>query len=80
MELIDEGAKVAFFLKVLFLEGKKRKKLFERYHPKTVYISSSRIICAKNGRFDEVKSSAMAYAWFVWEKGYKGNTVLKWIN
>jgi len=23
---------------------------------------------------------AIAYAWFVWEKGYKGDTVLKWFN
>lgn len=24
--------------------------------------------------------SAVAYAWFVWEKGYKGDTTIKWIN
>ena len=24
--------------------------------------------------------SAVAYAWYVWEKGYKGETIIKWIN
>lgn len=24
--------------------------------------------------------SAVAYAWYVWQKGYKGNTIVKWIN
>lgn len=24
--------------------------------------------------------SAAAYAWFVWEKGYKGETTVKWFN
>ena len=28
----------------------------------------------------EKKSSAVCYAWFVWEKGYKGDTIVKWIN
>jgi hypothetical protein len=24
--------------------------------------------------------SAVAYAWFIWEKGYKGKTVIDWFN
>ena len=30
--------------------------------------------------FDKYTSSAVAYAWFVFEKGYKGDTIVKWIN
>lgn len=33
-----------------------------------------------NGDFDSISSSAVAYAWYVWEKGYTGDTVLKWFN
>ena len=80
LETVDEGHKVAMFLKLLFLEGKARKEFFTIFPPRTVYVSSSRIKCAKNGKFDCVGSSAIAYAWFVWEKGYKGDTVIKWIN
>lgn len=24
--------------------------------------------------------SAVAYAWFIWEKGYKGEPVVRWFN
>ena len=59
------------FLKVQVLEGKERKQLFLDYPPKTVYVSSSRLNCARNGDFDTYPRSAMAYAWYVWEKGFK---------
>lgn len=81
LDIIPNGNKVAMFLKLQFLEGKKRKKLFLEHPPKIVYVSSSRLNCAKNGDFATyTKNSAIAYAWFVWEKGYKGDTLIKWIN
>ena len=83
LRLVGEGYKVAMFLKVQFLEGKERKKLFAEYPPKTIYVSSSRLLCAKNGEFEQMKAaggSAVAYAWFVWVKGYTGDTTIKWIN
>lgn len=78
-----DGTKVAMFLKLQFLEGKARKKLFEKHPPKTIYVASSRLLCAKNGEFQKMRDgggSAVAYAWFVWEKGYRGNTIVKWFN
>ena len=77
---VDTGRKVCMFLKVLFLETQKRKQLFIKHPPKTIYISSSRINCAKNGDFKTYNQSAIAYAWYVWIKGYQGETVVKWIN
>lgn len=77
LSLIDDGNKVCMFLKVQFLEGKSRKKLFKNTPPSRVWVSSSRIKCGKNGVFG---SSMVAYAWYVWEKGYKGDTILKWFN
>ena len=79
---MQHGAKVAMLLKLTFLEGRERRALFRDYPPKRVYVSSRRIMCAKNGDFASMtgKSSAMAYAWFVWEKGYKGETVVRWFN
>ncbi len=83
MELVPEGKKVAMFLKVQFLEGKARKEMFKKYPPKTVYVSSSRLLCAKNAQFDDMKAgggSAVAYCWYIWEKGFYGETTLKWVN
>ena len=80
LKIIPEGRKVALFLKLQFLESKKRKQFFLKYPLKTLYVSSSRLICAKNGEFNKIKSSAVAYCWFVWKKGYKGDTIIKWFN
>lgn len=83
LELVPDGHKVAMFLKLQFLEGKARRELFEKYPPKTVYVASGRLLCAKNGDFEGMRAgggSAVAYAWYVWEKGYSGDTVIKWFN
>lgn len=83
LQIIPEGRYLCMFLKVTFLEGKGRKQMFLNTPPKYVFVSSSRINCAMNGRFEGLRStggSAVAYAWFVWEKGYKGDTIIKWIN
>lgn len=83
IELIPNGNKIAMFLKVQFLEGKARRELFEKHPPKTIWVASSRLLCAKNGEFQRMRDgggSAVAYAWFIWEKGYKGKTVIDWFN
>lgn len=81
MEIMSDGRKIALFLKLQFLEGKARRRFFNEYPPKTIYVSSGRLCCAMNGDFDKYsKSNAVAYAWFIWEKGYTGDTVVKWFN
>lgn len=80
IESVSVGHKVAMFLKLQFLEGKARKEFFQKHPPKVVYVSSSRLKCAINGEFEKCSSSAVAYAWFVWEKGFKGNPIIKWVN
>lgn len=76
LQTISTGRKVAMFLKLQFLEGKARKEFFSKYPPKVVHISSGRIECAMNGKFKG--ESAVSYAWFIWEKGYTGQTIIKW--
>ena len=69
LSIIPTGNKVAMFLKLQFMEGKARKELFKCHPPKTIYVSSSRLLCAKNADFDGMIAgggSAVAYAWYVW--------------
>ena len=83
IKTVTNGHKVAMFLKLQFLEGKSRRKLFEEHSPKTIYVASSRLLCAKNAEFEKMKQgggSAVAYAWFIWEKDYKGETIVRWFN
>lgn len=82
LKIVRYSDKVAMFLKLQFLEGKKRKEFFLTHPPKTIYVSSSRLLCAKNGDFESARKvgSAVAYGWFVWYKWFIGDTVIKWFN
>lgn len=83
LELVEECSKVAMFLKIQFLEGKIRyKELFSKYPPKTIYVAVNRYGCSKTGEFDENENcgSAICYCWYIWQKGFKGDPTLKWIN
>ena len=83
LDISMDSTKIAMFLKVQFLEGKARRKLFDEHPPKIIYVASSRLLCAKNGEFEKMRQgggSAVAYAWFVWEKGFKGAPIVRWFN
>lgn len=79
LEIIPTGNKVAMFLKIQFLESERRRKLFDKSPPKYVYVFSKRVNCAKNGNFERYTSSAICYAWYIWEKGYNDEPVLRWL-
>ena len=76
---IKDGCKVAMLLKLTFLEGQKRRKMFDDNPPARIHVYSKRMGCYKNGDFDTYESSAVCYAWFVWEKGNKNLPVIDWI-
>lgn len=96
MELLPENGKLALFLKLTFLESDGRRDLFKKYPPKTIYVCANRILCGLNGDFrakdkqgnviynkdgtPKRMSSATCYAWFVWEKNFHGDPIIKWIN
>lgn len=78
LKISDNGDLYIFLGRIQFLEGKARRKIFDADPPKYVFVHSERINCWKDGK--EVKeSSAMCYAWYVFEKGYKGDTIVKWL-
>lgn len=78
--LKEDGQRAIFFLKIQFLEGKSRYSFFQENPPKYVYVHSSRMNCVRGGRFEEYQSSAVCYAWYVFEKGFKGDTIIRWIK
>lgn len=83
MDLIDNGHKVAMYLKITFLEGKGRREMFKKYPPKYVYVSSSRLGCAKNGKLEDNGNwpgGATCFAWYIWEKGFTGEPKIRWFN
>lgn len=79
LDLIDNGNYVIMFLKIQFLEGKERRKLFDNNPPKYVYVNSTRQTCYINGDMSVKMSSASCYCWYIWEKGFKGEPTIRWI-
>ena len=82
LDLLENGQQAIFFLKIQFLESQKRyKEIFSKYPPKYIYVFTERCLCAMNGEFEidgKRQSSAVCYAWYVFEKEFKGDTILRW--
>lgn len=81
LRLLPDGGIACFFLKTVALESKGRYDRIYRFAPpKYIFQCIERVLCVKNGDFEHFKgSSAQAYAWFVWEKGFHGKPTLDWI-
>lgn len=84
LSLLDDGGYACFLLKTTAIESRSRYECIYKFNPpRYVFQFIDRILCAKNGDFEwsrkNLGAGAQAYAWFVWEKGYKGQTTLDWI-
>ena len=79
LEVTRYGCYTVMFLKIQFLEGQARLKLFKKHPPKFVYVNSARQICSMNGEFEKYNASAICYCWFIWQKGFTGEPVIRWI-
>lgn len=84
MELLEDDGQMAMFLKIQFLEGAKRKELFDKYPPKYIYVFRNRMATWNNGLEKDPKTgkrwaTTMCHAWFVWEKGSTSEPVIRWL-
>lgn len=86
-EFIDKSLKISdvafIFAKLQFLEGVSRKPWFANVPLKYVYVYSHRANPWKNGQSTDENgkkwSSTMAFAWYVFDKGYTGKPIINWI-
>jgi hypothetical protein len=71
---------VAMFLKITFLEGKKRYDFFKNNKMlKYVLVFSDRQPLYKNGIVDN-SGNAICYAWYIWDKSYNGLPTIDWLR
>ena len=79
----EKGNIICMFLKIQFLEGIKRRHLFDTNPPKEVLVFSQRQSPYRNGNPLDEKgerwSSVMCFCWFIWEVGFTGKPTIKWI-
>lgn len=85
---IEKGLQIAkkyviILAKIQLLEGEKRKLFFENNPPHYIYVFSKRCSTLRNGEeIDENGkkiTTVLCLAWYVWEVGYKGETIVRWI-
>ena len=73
----------ALFVRLTYLEGKKRKDMFTNNPPSDIIILSDRIrfgtgLLEPINKKDQL-GGMIAYAWIVFRKGHEGPTNMKWI-
>lgn len=78
-ELIEDERYAIFFLKIQFLESKLRKEMFVKYPLKYLIVNSERQQCAKDADFEKYKATTQCYCWYIFQKGYKGEPIVKWL-
>ena len=87
-EFIAHGLKqtdryLVFLAKIQTLEGVERKKILENSQLKYIYVHSTRQATWKNGEPLDPKgkkwATTMMLAWFVWDKEYNGEPVVRWL-
>lgn len=72
---------VVMLARVAFLEGMGRKLWFETSPLARVHVSSRRLpMMHRNGETISNVSSAMAFAWFVWDARHVGEPVIRWFD
>ena len=76
--------KVAILMPLRYLSSEARYSgIYKKFPPSRVYVYQERICIAKNADFDtynDAGANMEIYAWYIWEKGHKGTTELKWIS
>ncbi|GHU09534.1 hypothetical protein FACS1894151_07460 [Spirochaetia bacterium] len=71
------GVDVIFFVRLSFLSGIRRLKIFSQYNPAYVYVYSARAHCYKNGDVRGV-ANMIDYV-IIWKPPYKNTSCLRWI-
>ena len=87
-EFIEKGLEVSkryviMLCKIQLLEGAKRKNMFLNTPLKYIYVHTTRQATWKGGKPLDPKgrkwSTTMCLAWFVWDKTFEGEPVVRWI-
>ena len=76
--------KVALLMPLRYLSsGSRYNAVYRNYPPRCVYVYQERICIAKNAEFEKYSDAGAnmeIYAWYIWERGFKGTTELRWIS
>ena len=78
---LDVCPRVVMLLRLAFLESERRRPILDDAGLKRVLVFRKRLPMMHRAGWEGKKgNSAMAFAWFIWERGYQGLTELKRIS
>jgi len=70
---LERAPLVAMLLRLAFLESVKRSHLLDAGHLARVHVFANRLpMMHRDGWSGKRASSAIAFAWFVWDRNYNG--------
>jgi hypothetical protein len=81
LEILPEGGLYIALMNITYLAGQKRyQRVYSKGSLREIYVFSKRIECWKNGERPKDKCGSIAnYAWYVFQKGFKGQPTLYWL-
>ena len=81
LEQVKDNGRVIMLLPTTTLAGVNRyKKIFRYEPPKYVYVfprNTYALLVAEGD--DKISTPKLSHSWFIWEKGYTGETIVKWL-
>jgi hypothetical protein len=74
------SGKVAFLMRMAWLEGQRRRRLFKSMPFARLWVFSARLAHMHRYDYDGPKtSSTIPFAWFVWDKSHVGKPTVGWL-
>jgi len=74
-------SKVAFLMRLVWLAGQRRRRMFESTHLARVWVFSARIPrMHRHGYVGPTTTSTIDFAWFVWDRVHIGPPTIGWLS
>ena len=72
--------KVILLLNIYYLSSQDRYELLTNSPLKYIYVHSERVTMFPYGEEKPKSSGTKMFAWFVWEHGYEGEPIVRWLS
>ena len=80
LDQVKDNGRVIMLLPTTTLAGVNRyKKIFSIEPPKYVYVFARNTYALLVAEGDKIGPPKLSHSWFIWEKGYQGETIIRWL-
>lgn len=80
LDRVKPGGRVIMMMPTTILAGVNRyNKIFKIDPPKYVYTFVRNTYALLVAEGDKIGAPKLSHSWFIWEKGYKGDTIVRWL-